>query len=487
MASTSFSERPGTLKLLGIGFICLMLFFVWLTYAFFDKKFVKADMVTLQTSTAGANLPKNADVKLRGMIVGSVRSVEPRRGGVEMKLALKPEDIDRIPADVSAEIVPKTLFGEKYINLIVPPGSGSKSESLRAGDTIRKADVPIEVEQLLNNGEVLLTAVQPSDLSYTLTALSQALDGQGESLGDSLVTLNDYLTEVNPDVPVLVDDVVKTGEVAQIYADRMPVIAEFLGNSVITGRTLVEKRAELTSFFVEGTRLSDSLTDFTKTNGKNLEVTAKQGREILGATSEYAPAFKCVVTSLAGILPRLDSVLKNRTVHINLRTLGTQPTPYNAGERATLPARKTIRSNRVTRAKNGELAQTCARLAKYKNRRGRDGVPSDAANPYQAKTEKDGAGKPYPGPDPAVFKIAGLNNSHNGKFGDDSDYDRAVAAQFADPILWSSSLEIFDTEEQQIQMRQLAAQLAGVPERDVPEAASALLSPLLRGAEVDGQ
>ena len=35
-----------------------------------------------------------------------------------MTLGMDPQLIDRVPRDVRAEIVPKTLFGEKYISLV---------------------------------------------------------------------------------------------------------------------------------------------------------------------------------------------------------------------------------------------------------------------------------------------------------------------------------------------------------------------------------
>ncbi len=43
MARTPMLERSGSLKVLGAAFIALMLFFLWVTYAFFTKAFVDYD------------------------------------------------------------------------------------------------------------------------------------------------------------------------------------------------------------------------------------------------------------------------------------------------------------------------------------------------------------------------------------------------------------------------------------------------------------
>src|SRR5437870_4237852 len=100
--------------------IAFMVLMVWLTWAFFNKSFVNYDNVTLTGAKAGLSLPENADIKLRGMIVGEVREVKAQDGEVTLTLGMNPKLINEVPADVSAQIVPKTLFGEKYVSLIPP-------------------------------------------------------------------------------------------------------------------------------------------------------------------------------------------------------------------------------------------------------------------------------------------------------------------------------------------------------------------------------
>ena len=110
-------ERPSSLRLLGVGLILVALFFGWLTWAFFSKAFTEYDDVTLTSSKSGLSLPERADVKLRGMIVGVVRETKIENGKVHLTLGMDPQLIDRVPRDVRAEIIPKTLFGEKYVSL----------------------------------------------------------------------------------------------------------------------------------------------------------------------------------------------------------------------------------------------------------------------------------------------------------------------------------------------------------------------------------
>ena len=77
-------------KLLGIVFLCLLLAGVYLTYAVFSKKFVDYDKVTLQTSTIGLQLPRRADVKVRGVIVGEVLGFSATADGADVTLGPDP-------------------------------------------------------------------------------------------------------------------------------------------------------------------------------------------------------------------------------------------------------------------------------------------------------------------------------------------------------------------------------------------------------------
>src|SRR5688572_15728715 len=104
-------------KILGVLFLVLLIFAVWMTNAIFTKKFADYDEVTLQTSKIGLQLPTRADVKIRGVIVGEVLSFESSAEGAELTLGIYPDQMDTIPANVTGSIVPKTLFGEKYVSL----------------------------------------------------------------------------------------------------------------------------------------------------------------------------------------------------------------------------------------------------------------------------------------------------------------------------------------------------------------------------------
>ncbi|MGO4342548.1 MlaD family protein, partial [Pedococcus sp. 2YAF34] len=127
-------------KAYGVGFLVIVALLLGLSVAAFQKRFTPVVEVTLLTDRIGSQLQEASDVKLRGLVVGEVRSIEVTARGARLGLALKPEMVGMVPAGVSARLLPKTLFGERFVDLVTPPagaaGAAGAGRAIRAGDVI---------------------------------------------------------------------------------------------------------------------------------------------------------------------------------------------------------------------------------------------------------------------------------------------------------------------------------------------------------------
>jgi phospholipid/cholesterol/gamma-HCH transport system substrate-binding protein len=318
-------------RLLGVLFIGMLVLGVWLVNGVFTQKFVSFDNVSLKTQTIGLQLPEKADVKVRGVIVGQVNKIDSQGKGATLTLGIRPDKIKEIPANVTAAILPKTLFGEKYIDLQIP--KDPSSSALKAGDSIGQTKLPIEVEKVLNDFYPLLRTVQPAELNYTLNALATALEGRGNKIGESLDTLDGYLKRMNPQLPALITDIKLLAKVTGTYADVTPALAATLRNTVKTGNTLRSKEANLKAFLVQSTAFSDTATGFLNDNGDNLIRLGKLGAPILALLARYSPEFPCLLDGIVRQAPMLGQTFRGFIFHINLRTLKQQPRGYTAADR----------------------------------------------------------------------------------------------------------------------------------------------------------
>src|SRR5687768_11527534 len=104
----------------GLLFLIVLLALVWLTTLMYQQRFTPVADVELRADRAGNQLSKGADVKVRGLLVGRVKEVSSTGDGARLQLAINKDKVELIPAEVSARLLPKTLFGEKYVALVPP-------------------------------------------------------------------------------------------------------------------------------------------------------------------------------------------------------------------------------------------------------------------------------------------------------------------------------------------------------------------------------
>lgn len=319
-------------KALGVIFVALLLIGVWLTYATFTKAFTDYDEVTLKTSTIGLQLPNRADIKVRGVIVGEVLDARSNGAeGAELTLGIYRDKRDLIPANVTGSIVPKTLFGEKYVSLVIPETGGSGT--IRAGATIDRTVVSTELEAVLSDLYPLLRTVQPADLNMTLTALATALEGRGELLGKNLEVLDSYLKRLNPQIPALLEDLKLTSDVSETYADILPEVAQILDNTVKTTGTIEEREAALRATLRDIRSFSATATAFLDANADRIRRLGEVSTPTLRAVARYSSTIPCMAAGIVKAQGRLAEAFRGFELHIVLETLNDQPRKYNAKDR----------------------------------------------------------------------------------------------------------------------------------------------------------
>jgi phospholipid/cholesterol/gamma-HCH transport system substrate-binding protein len=319
------------LKALGILFICLLLAGVWLTYGVFTQKFTHFDEVTLDAPTIGLQMPERADVKIRGVIVGQVLGFTATDQGAKVRLGIFPSQMHTIPSNVTGAIVPKTLFGEKYVSLGIP-GDKPAPTSLKPGTTITRTNVPVEVQKVLADLYPLLRTVQPADINLTLNAISTALEGRGEALGRDLVTVDHYLKRINPQIPQIVADLRLTTRVSNTYADVMPEIGQILRNTIKTTGTLEDRHQQLQTLFTDVTAFSGTAHDFLRQNGDNIIRLGQVSRPQAQMLARYAPEYPCLLGGLVNAGKLEAGAFRGFTLHIVLETLPNQPRGYTTAD-----------------------------------------------------------------------------------------------------------------------------------------------------------
>ena len=153
-----------------------------LTVGAFNRDFRSYARVTLTSDRAGLVMEPGAKVKLRGVQVGRVASIQSG-DPVRLQLELYPEQLNYIPANVSAEITAPTAFGAKYVDLLTPAHPSPKR--LAAGAVVKSRNVTVEVNTVFQNLVAVLNQVDSAKLNAVLTALADGFRGNGEAIGEA--------------------------------------------------------------------------------------------------------------------------------------------------------------------------------------------------------------------------------------------------------------------------------------------------------------
>jgi phospholipid/cholesterol/gamma-HCH transport system substrate-binding protein len=291
-------------EIYGVALLAFVVGLVGLTLAMFKQVFTPTVPVSVHISRAGLQLLPGSDVKLRGIIVGDVKGITSNGTGAELDLRIKPAMARRIPANVSVRLVPKTIFGEKYVDLVTPrrPEGHLVSGDVIPEDRSRPA---LEINQALDDLLPILRTVRPDQLNMTLTALATALDGRGNQLGKTLVQLRNYVRTLQPHVPALGQDLALGGRVAHDYAQSAPALLHLLRNLAATSDTVVSQQQALVSLLHEVAGTAATTRALLSNSRHDIIAVNRLSRGTVSLLARYSPEYPCLIRGIYDVIDRI--------------------------------------------------------------------------------------------------------------------------------------------------------------------------------------
>ena len=447
--SRSPAWAKARLRLVGVVFLLVFALLIWFSLALYHKQFTPVAMVTLYTDSVGNEMHLGADVMVRGVQVGEVRSISADGTGSPAR-AGHPAGHGGAPArqrdrpDGADHAVRRAVRGP------ADPGPAPPLARLTAGSVIRQdhsADA-VEVEKVLNNLLPLLQASEPDKLSVTLTAIAQGLQGRGKELGQTLVQLDSLLRRYNPHLPALDNDIKQLAGVARTLNQASPDLLQALDDFTVTSQTLTSERASFSALYSTVTTASNDIRAFLDANSNNIISLSTDSTATLQILARYSPEFPCVLKDLRNFVPAADKLLGKGTNQPGLHVQAIIVPVYNNAR--YLPG--------VDTPKYGyNLGPHCYSV------------------PFKGITLNDGT-SPLP-PLPAASSGSGASK---GQAGAGSGGSRASAGGSG----VTTRAAIAGTPSESELVRELAGLALDKPPSTVPAWSSLLLAPLFRGTAV---
>lgn len=319
----------------GVAFLSVIALLIALSIAVYNKSFETVTRVTVEADRAGLQLAKFGDVRVNGALVGQVRGVDQDGDKAVIDIALEPDQAERIPDNVSVEILPTTLFGQKFISFVLPEDPSGTPLADGAVIPPERVETNVELSRILADLFPLLRAVRPADLNATLNALATALGGRGEQLGETMDQLDGYLGEIDDHLPTLRTDLIKLADVADTYDLAAPDLLDVLRNVTTTSETIIDDKEQLGVFFSDLQGLATTSSRILSDNETNLIRVGQVTEPVLRLLAVYSPELPCLIKGAARYAPRLARTFEGNQIKQYLEFGTPQYTAYDEDDRPT--------------------------------------------------------------------------------------------------------------------------------------------------------
>ncbi|HEV7886143.1 MAG TPA: MlaD family protein [Acidimicrobiales bacterium] len=246
-------------------------------------------------SSAGQGLQSQSDVKIHGINIGHVRNVKLKDGRALVRM-----DIDKgehVPAGSKATIRPKTLFGEKFVD-IDPGPAETTGPFLHDEDYVKDTVGGFELEKILSDLYPILQAVKPEELATIIGTLADGAEGEGPAINRQIgnfAALAELQARHDADTRLFLDDLARLSDE---LANRSGDLLGAARNLNVALPPINQRSDELAALLDQAARLSTDLSDLLDAHQPLLAKAATQGGKALQVIYDRRPQIRPLLDGL---------------------------------------------------------------------------------------------------------------------------------------------------------------------------------------------
>ncbi len=223
--------------------------------------------ITASVPATNVGISEQAPVEYKGVVVGKVIRVETRDTTAHVTMRIYPRQADAISERSQVRVLPRTLFGDQFVQ-VIPPPDGKAGEPISDGDTLMP-DTSTDTVQLYEayvRLTELLDRIDPEQIATALNAMAQLLDGRGEKFGRMIDQLH-ALTDDVPGLLDLVDDGASTtATLSDQFAKAAPHGIKAMRDAIALSELVVKEQDTLAGALTGGIAVSDESRRFLANN-----------------------------------------------------------------------------------------------------------------------------------------------------------------------------------------------------------------------------
>lgn len=252
----------------------------------------------------GQGIIPGSDVTARGVIVGKVGEITLDEDlNAVLELILEPRYT--VPADAVFAVTGKTLLGEKQVEILFDGPFGTP-DAIADGEVVDDPEQVVELQDVLQELDELLGAIEPEDLAIVVDDGLGAFVGQGDAIARAV----DQGARATDVFSRSLDDQTPTLRDLSLLAEALgPVGGEFnrLGATIDVGAldTITENQDRLVRLLDELVRFADQLDLVLVLTRDDLDRMIIQGDNVTRLLFAYRPE---LADLLVGISDYTDTI-----------------------------------------------------------------------------------------------------------------------------------------------------------------------------------
>ncbi|WP_226437128.1 MlaD family protein [Rhodococcus yananensis] len=212
-----------------------------------------------------------APVRYHGVDIGQIASIDAGAVESSVRLAIDTAAAPHVPASVRARVVPRTFFGDVYVELVDVPGSAAGTSRPASGRSLREVDTvvadtgpeAVAMYDLFTRMADVLGEMRPEQLTVALSALGSALDGNGETIGRTIDRLSVIDDRLAPVVSEFIGSTAQFADVLESLSTATPDIVGTVASAAEVSAAIVRNRDRLADAFGAAGLLAASVDGFT--------------------------------------------------------------------------------------------------------------------------------------------------------------------------------------------------------------------------------
>ena len=223
--------------------------------------------------TKTVSLYRSADVRVLGLKVGTVASVQTKGDQVQVKLSIDNGAV--LPAGLRATIVPQSLLGARYVQLYPAWVDGQPRLNPGSADQqtigVDRTSVPAEPNEALSALKRLLDTLDPNATGRLITNLNDDLRGNGQNINaavHALSALTNTLADKDQQLGTLIDNL---GQFTSVLETRETQLGQVMDLFAQTTSLLSAERSTIASLITNLARASTNALDLVNSHAVPLQ------------------------------------------------------------------------------------------------------------------------------------------------------------------------------------------------------------------------